>query len=85
MLNSYLVTDIMLNAFPDQSHEIQHCYVVGIILPISQITQLKLTEAKQLVNHIGRGRVGIQRQVYLRPALCSQPSAAFPPPCSVKM
>lgn len=45
---SYHVTDIMLNVFHEQSHVIQQCYprMAGIILTISQITNLELGEAK---------------------------------------
>lgn len=45
VLHSYQVTD-MLQAFPEQSHVRQQCYLAAIHLPISQITKLKLREAK---------------------------------------
>lgn len=48
VLDSYHVTDIMPNAFHEQSHVIQQYYtrMAGIILTISQITKLELGEAK---------------------------------------
>lgn len=42
LLNSYHVTDIMLNAFPTLSHVIPQPYLAGIIQLILKITKLEL-------------------------------------------